>query len=59
MKAVILAGGKGTRLGQYTSKVPKPMVKIGRFPILHHIIDIFLSVRGHSRYNRFTYCVYK
>ena len=43
MKAVILAGGKGTRLGHYTSKIPKPMVKIGKFPILHHIINIFVK----------------
>ena len=47
MKAVILAGGKGTRLGQYTSKIPKPMVKIGQKPILWHIIKYY-SIFGFS-----------
>jgi D,D-heptose 1,7-bisphosphate phosphatase len=36
MQAVILAGGKGTRLGHFTSNIPKPMVKIGDVPILEH-----------------------
>jgi len=43
MKIVILAGGRGTRLSEYTNEVPKPMVEIGDKPILGHIIDIFLS----------------
>ena len=33
MKVVILAGGLGTRLSEYTNVVPKPMVKIGPYPI--------------------------
>ena len=41
MKVVILAGGKGTRLSEYTKKIPKPMVKIGGKPILSHIIDYY------------------
>ena len=41
MKVVILAGGLGTRLPEYTKKVPKPMVKIGNMPILTHIIKIY------------------
>ena len=41
MKVVILAGGKGTRLSEYTNKIPKPMVKIKGKPILHHIIEIY------------------
>ena len=40
MKAVILCGGLGTRLASETSKKPKPMVKIGKIPILEHIINI-------------------
>ena len=36
MKIVILAGGLGTRLPEYTKKVPKPMVKINNKPILIH-----------------------
>ena len=39
MKAVILAGGKGTRLAEYTNKIPKPMVKINGRPIITFIID--------------------
>ena len=34
MKVVILAGGYGTRLTEYTSDIPKPLVKIGNEPIL-------------------------
>jgi glucose-1-phosphate cytidylyltransferase len=43
MKAVILAGGKGTRLGDITSITPKPMVKIGLKPILWHIMMIYYT----------------
>lgn len=39
MKAVILAGGFGTRLGKLTKKVPKPLVKIGEKSVLAHIVD--------------------
>ena len=39
-KAVILAGGKGIRLKSLTKKVPKPMIKIGRLPILEHQINL-------------------
>ncbi|QDM17964.1 glucose-1-phosphate cytidylyltransferase [Tardiphaga sp. vice278] len=45
MKAVILAGGRGTRLSEETDRVPKPMVEIGGKPILWHIMKIY------SRYN--------
>ena len=38
MKAVILAGGKGTRLSEETAAKPKPMVEIGGMPILWHIM---------------------
>ena len=41
MKCIILAGGKGSRLSEYTSKIPKPMVKIGKKPILDHIINYY------------------
>ena len=39
MKVVILAGGLGTRLAEYTDKVPKPMVPIGGKPIIWHIMQ--------------------
>jgi len=41
MKAVILAGGLGTRLQELTHVVPKPMVEIGDRPILWHIMKLF------------------
>ncbi len=41
MKAVILAGGLGTRLSEETALRPKPMVEIGGFPILWHIMKIY------------------
>jgi len=43
MKAVILAGGLGTRLSEETSTKPKPMVEIGGKPILWHIMKIYSS----------------
>jgi glucose-1-phosphate cytidylyltransferase len=41
MKAVILAGGLGTRLAEETSSLPKPMVEIGGRPILWHILKSY------------------
>ena len=41
MKVVLLAGGFGTRLSEYTTTVPKPMVKVGGKPMLTHIIDLY------------------
>ena len=41
MKAVILAGGQGTRLSEETGTRPKPMVEIGGRPILWHILKIY------------------
>tara|TARA_B100000035_G_scaffold260780_1_gene231725 strand:- start:548 stop:1237 length:690 start_codon:yes stop_codon:yes gene_type:complete len=39
MKVVILAGGTGTRLSEYTHSIPKPMVKINNKPIIEHIMN--------------------
>tara|TARA_B100000963_G_scaffold358210_1_gene382264 strand:- start:2442 stop:3119 length:678 start_codon:yes stop_codon:yes gene_type:complete len=41
MKVVILAGGKGTRLAEFTKKIPKPMVKIKSKPMIYYIMSIF------------------
>ena len=41
MKAILLAGGLGTRLTEETTDKPKPMVEIGGFPILWHIMKIY------------------
>jgi mannose-1-phosphate guanylyltransferase/phosphomannomutase len=40
MKAVILAGGKGTRMGEFTKEIPKPMLQVGGKPILEHQINL-------------------
>ncbi len=47
MKVVILAGGFGTRLSEYTSVIPKPMVEIGGKPMLEHIMNIY-SKHGYN-----------
>ena len=52
MKAVILVGGRGTRLVEETKSKPKPMIKIGGKPILWHIMKIF----SHYNINEFVLC---
>src|SRR6188768_2281627 len=52
MKAVILAGGLGTRLSEETAVRPKPMVEIGGKPILWHIMKIY----SHHGVNDFVIC---
>ena len=49
MKVVILAGGYGTRMSEYTKTIPKPMVPIGGKPIIEHIMDIYSSY-GHKEF---------
>lgn len=53
MKAVILAGGLGTRLSEETSLRPKPMVEIGGRPILWHIMKMY----SHYGINEFIICL--
>ena len=50
MKVVILAGGYGTRLSEYTTAIPKPMVPIGGKPILEHIMDIYSKYEHNDFY---------
>jgi len=45
----ILCGGRGTRLQERTSSIPKPMVEIGGRPILWHVIQIYLA-QGFDRF---------
>lgn len=56
MKAVILAGGYGTRLSEETTVKPKPMVEIGGRPILWHIMKIYAA---HGINNFIICCGYK
>jgi glucose-1-phosphate cytidylyltransferase len=53
MKAVILAGGRGTRLSEETELRPKPMIEIGGRPILWHIMKIY----GHHGITEFVICL--
>ena len=52
MKAVILAGGLGTRLAEETDIKPKPMVEVGGMPIIWHIMKIYT----HYGINEFVVC---
>ena len=52
MKAIILAGGFGTRISEKTSVKPKPMIEIGSRPIIRHILKCYLA-RG---INEFIIC---
>ena len=49
MKVIILAGGFGTRLGEVTDLIPKPMVEIGGLPIIVHIMNHYAHY-GHSEF---------
>ena len=53
MKVVILAGGYGTRFGKVTDFLPKPMIPIGPYPILWHIMRIY----GHYGFDDFIVCL--
>ncbi|MGH8122364.1 MAG: glucose-1-phosphate cytidylyltransferase [Rudaea sp.] len=53
MKAVILAGGLGTRISEETSARPKPMVEIGGMPLLWHILKTY----SHHGINDFIICL--
>ena len=50
-QVVLLAGGKGTRMRELTETIPKPMVEIGKSPVLQHLIDIF------ENFNNFNYII--
>lgn len=52
MKAVILAGGFGTRLSEETHLKPKPMIEIGGMPLIWHIMKIY----SHHGVNDFIVC---
>ncbi len=41
MKVVVLAGGFGTRLSEYTKTIPKPMIEVGGKPMLFHIMKLY------------------
>jgi glucose-1-phosphate cytidylyltransferase len=45
----ILCGGRGTRLQEHTQAIPKPLVEIGRMPIVWHVIQLY-AVQGFRRF---------
>ena len=49
MKVVLLAGGYGTRIRDVDENIPKPMIPIGRFPIIWHIMKYY-SFYGHNEF---------
>src|SRR3954462_9682798 len=53
MKAVILAGGQGTRLSEETAGKPKPMIEIGAKPLLWHIMKLY----SHHGIDEFVVCL--
>ncbi|MBU4355382.1 MAG: glucose-1-phosphate cytidylyltransferase, partial [Proteobacteria bacterium] len=53
MKAVILCGGKGTRIRDVADDIPKPMIRIGNMPILWHIMKYY----SHWNYKDFILCL--
>ena len=50
MKVVILCGGFGTRFSEETQSKPKPMIKIGKFPILFHIMKLY-EMYGYNQFH--------
>ncbi|XXT01662.1 glucose-1-phosphate cytidylyltransferase [Sorangium sp. So ce281] len=56
MKVVLLAGGFGSRLAEHTEARPKPMIEIGPYPILWHIMQIYA---GHGFNDFVVACGYK
>ena len=53
MKAVLLAGGLGTRFAEETDVKPKPMIEIGGMPIIWHIMKIY----SHHGIDEFVICL--
>ena len=52
-KILILCGGKGKRMGKYTKKIPKPLVKVGKLPIIQHKINHY----NKQGFKNLTFCV--
>ena len=42
-KVVLLAGGKGTRIREETDITPKPMIKVGKIPVIEHIMNRYIK----------------
>lgn len=53
IKILILCGGRGKRMKNYTKKIPKPLVKVGKIPIIQHKINYYKS----QGFKNFIFCV--
>lgn len=49
VEVVILCGGRGMRLREYTDRIPKPMVTVGDQPVLWHVMQLFAAA-GHNQF---------
>ncbi len=52
-KILILCGGRGKRMGKFTLKTPKPLIKVGKSPILKHKINYYKS----QGFKKLTFCI--
>ena len=52
-KIIILCGGRGKRMGNITKNIPKPMIKVGKKPILEHKINYYKS----KGFDKFIFCI--
>ena len=43
---IILCGGMGKRMGRFTKKIPKPLLKVGKIPIIEHKIHVAANTNG-------------
>lgn len=50
---VILCGGRGKRLGKITNKIPKPLIKVGKIPIIEHKLNYYKK----QGFENFTFCL--
>ena len=53
LKMIVVCGGKGKRMGKITKKIPKPLIKIARKPIIDHKTDYYKS----QGINEFIFCL--
>ena len=52
-KILILCGGRGKRLGTHTKKIPKPLIKVGKIPIIQHKINYYKKLG----FKNLTFCI--
>ena len=52
-KILILCGGRGKRMGKFTKNIPKPLIKVGKIPIIQHKIYYYKK----QGFKNFTFCV--